>query len=1093
MSTAKHNRGAGSGSSENKAPTKLPKFLQKAQSVAIAGRDRSKSVSQLEAQAAASPTPTASSSSSSTIPETPKTSRSSRFIRPRTTHPAQDDIGTASPQPRPSSSSITTAPSLSTAMDPTDFDAETPVIVEPASPPPPPHPSLAPPSSTAQSIPIPRPRTRSERVYLPGGSVSDSAAPPTTTPHYATSTLASPSRTSGGGITDLSTRLSGWFNHTFSSSTTDLTLPGIIAQSVSASNYHSNSPASPTSGRKTNPLLTAAKHGKGHLDKAMRYLLDSDATPDRCTDPIWLLGVKHPGYEPPPPLPAAPSTPPPAGGRRTSGDGRSPTFRATASTSTTASSSPSSFVSIPPPVSASGSKAKNDPAALWPPVFYADFTSRVWVTYRSHFQPIRDTTLSALESDFGEQAQSANTSGNSVVSGSPSSGRRWWGGEKGWTSDAGWGCMLRTGQSLLANALLHLHLGRDWRRPSYPQPTAAYASYVQLLTWFFDSPSPLCPFSVHRMALAGKELGKDVGQWFGPSTAAGAIKTLVHAFPGGGLGVAVAVDGVVYETDVFSASHSPDSRRHHRTSTWGDRGVLILIGIRLGLDGVNPIYYDTIKELYTWPQSVGIAGGRPSSSYYFVGSQADSLFYLDPHHARPAIPLRPPPPMSPPNELAETSFDRAGTAALGDDSDRDTSRVGRSKKDKGHKHSHSHSPSVRAAKSHSAFYARAPVSASPLTHTFSSASGSSASSSSHGHARWRSSAPDSPSSFLSVSDLEPVVGGPGFEELDPVQRHYVQAYSAAELRTFHCERVRKMPLSGLDPSMLIGFLCRDEEEWRDLRARIANMAKKFKPIFAVQDEPPNWPSDSDFGVGLESVSEPDIDLPSDDDEEIVKDNEGEGEDEFFDAGEAAAEAVARSPSTSPDPDEGSRKGGSRKGVGSEVDTEEDVEAPITPGPNRSSFDPAFTAAVKVNVKGKDRAHEGEEQGDGDDIEDDWVDPVPMTPPAAVQAPPMSSRTPSEASSAGMSVDEGEERDKDRDKPKKKKKKAKKAPPPPQPQQYFAFPASAEGDEEGEEGADPAEVPPKRRVPQMRTAKARDGGRTQSGGVRAIPTEDGDDF
>ena len=48
--------------------------------------------------------------------------------------------------------------------------------------------------------------------------------------------------------------------------------------------------------------------------------------------------------------------------------------------------------------------------------------------------------------------------------------------------------------------------------------------------------------------------------------------------------------------------------------------------------------------LYTFPQSVGIAGGRPASSYYFVGSQADSLFYLDPHHARPAVPLRPPPP-----------------------------------------------------------------------------------------------------------------------------------------------------------------------------------------------------------------------------------------------------------------------------------------------------------------------------------------------------------------------------------------------------------------------------------------------------------------
>jgi hypothetical protein len=64
----------------------------------------------------------------------------------------------------------------------------------------------------------------------------------------------------------------------------------------------------------------------------------------------------------------------------------------------------------------------------------------------------------------------------------------------------------------------------DWRRPPYPVHTADYATYVQILTWFFDTPAPEAPFSVHRMALAGKELGKDVGQWFGPSTAAGAIK-----------------------------------------------------------------------------------------------------------------------------------------------------------------------------------------------------------------------------------------------------------------------------------------------------------------------------------------------------------------------------------------------------------------------------------------------------------------------------------------------------------------------------------------------------------------------------------------
>lgn len=58
------------------------------------------------------------------------------------------------------------------------------------------------------------------------------------------------------------------------------------------------------------------------------------------------------------------------------------------------------------------------------------------------------------------------------------------------------------------------------------------------------------------------------------------------------------------------------------------------------------------------------------------------------------------------------------------------------------------------------------------------------------------------------------------DDLDPLQRHYVTAYSATELKTFHCDRVRKMPLSGLDPSMLIGFLCKDEADWLDLKQRI---------------------------------------------------------------------------------------------------------------------------------------------------------------------------------------------------------------------------------------------------------------------------------
>ena len=48
----------------------------------------------------------------------------------------------------------------------------------------------------------------------------------------------------------------------------------------------------------------------------------------------------------------------------------------------------------------------------------------------------------------------------------------------------------------------------------------------------------------------------------------------------------------------------------------------------------------------------------------------------------------------------------------------------------------------------------------------------------------------------------------------------MNAYSAAEIRTFHCESVRKM-LSGLDQSMLLEFLCTDRE---DFRRRVAEVS-----------------------------------------------------------------------------------------------------------------------------------------------------------------------------------------------------------------------------------------------------------------------------
>lgn len=415
--------------------SKLPKFLQSKQT-----RDRSKSINdsaQLASSSSSSSTPSGpamgsegSSSSSSKGPHRLVRNNSQRLAGVKEQQQSQP-VPVPVPALPPSTGDDAELGNADFSIADDGMD-EPPVIIEPVSP---------------------RPRTRSER---PLSSSSDN--------HQSMNYYSSSH--SSSRLTDLPTRLSGWFQHTFNTSSTDLSLPNLLTHPPQ------NSPKG-----KTSALLTAAKHGKGHLDKAMRYLLDSDATPDGCTDVIWLLGVQHPGYEPPPPLP---NTPPSSSGRRSNDSRRSPSFRSSTSSSTSPESTTSH--SLPPssysarlyqaqaqsqsPSSQSTIQQQQISAAgaaaiapnNWPPVFYSDFTSRVWLTYRSHFQPIRDSTLTALES---EQASMAGAGPVFVASSPPTKKWGWPGsGEKGWTSDTGWGCMLRTGQSLLANSLLHLHLGR---------------------------------------------------------------------------------------------------------------------------------------------------------------------------------------------------------------------------------------------------------------------------------------------------------------------------------------------------------------------------------------------------------------------------------------------------------------------------------------------------------------------------------------------------------------------------------------------------------------------------------------------------------
>ncbi|EMC99638.1 hypothetical protein BAUCODRAFT_344306 [Baudoinia panamericana UAMH 10762] len=247
----------------------------------------------------------------------------------------------------------------------------------------------------------------------------------------------------------------------------------------------------------------------------------------------------------------------------------------------------------------------------WPAEFMDDMEARIWLTYRNNFPPI---------------AKSSDPSAGSAMSFSTK--LRNIGNSGGFTSDAGWGCMIRSGQTLLANSLATLKLGRDWRRGQKED------DYKHLISLFADTPE--APFSIHKFVEHGAQAcGKHPGEWFGPSATARSVQALTEKYRDVGLRVyARPDDGDVYVDSLFATAGQMDANDEFQPT-------LIVLGIRLGIDRITPVYHAALKATLEMPQSVGIAGGRPSSSHYFVGHQGDNFFYLDPHTTRQAIPQNP--------------------------------------------------------------------------------------------------------------------------------------------------------------------------------------------------------------------------------------------------------------------------------------------------------------------------------------------------------------------------------------------------------------------------------------------------------------------
>lgn len=223
-------------------------------------------------------------------------------------------------------------------------------------------------------------------------------------------------------------------------------------------------------------------------------------------------------------------------------------------------------------------------------------------------------------------------------------------GGSGPTSDRGWGCMLRCGQMVLCNALVRLHLTRDWLwvppreetnnggdsiqtadeassdpQCSEPPPRELPIEYMNIIRLFEDRKT--APYSIHQISQMGESEGRPVGTWFGPNTVAQALKKLATYEKTNEINIHVALDNLVIVNEIKSTPSRP----------W--KPLILFIPLRLGLTDINPIYFRALKSSFHLSSSLGIIGGRPSHALYFVGYVGNEFLYLDPHTTQSVIDL----------------------------------------------------------------------------------------------------------------------------------------------------------------------------------------------------------------------------------------------------------------------------------------------------------------------------------------------------------------------------------------------------------------------------------------------------------------------
>lgn len=259
------------------------------------------------------------------------------------------------------------------------------------------------------------------------------------------------------------------------------------------------------------------------------------------------------------------------------------------------------------------------------------------------------------------------------------------------TSDCGWGCMIRSSQMVLSRALYKLF------KRKYPSKKGNVL--LQCLFYFFDYPcnykelpdsflsilaqynsnirhgdnqsnekekcnieSVFPPFSLRTICLVGQLFNKRAGMWFSDFHLPQIFNLINREFDVIPDLSIIHFQGFINKRIVIKECFTQikpitDTNRNTNTNIIDINDIafesnitflnkqysytksgLIFISTRLGLEKISPDYYDSLKEVFNCKQFIGFIGGKGVMAYYFFGYDSNHLLYLDPHFNQKASP-----------------------------------------------------------------------------------------------------------------------------------------------------------------------------------------------------------------------------------------------------------------------------------------------------------------------------------------------------------------------------------------------------------------------------------------------------------------------